>query len=251
MQGRHASWWKEQRLSIRNRTESGVKTAFKAAIRALLPRDCLLCGAASDDAVLCAACAAHLPCLTAERCPICAVPTPQAQVCGACLKQAPYFDATAAVWRYDFPLDRLIQSLKYSRRLASADFFGVALTALPVAGVDVILPVPLSAQRLAQRGFNQSVEIARPLARQLGIPLELKGVSRRDTAPQASLPWKERAKNIRHAFECNIDLRGKTVLVVDDVMTTGATLNELARTLKAHGATRVENCVLARALRHG
>ena len=239
-------------MSIRNRTESGVKAAFQAAIRALLPRDCLLCGAASKDAVLCPACTDHLPQLTIERCPVCSQPTPQAQVCGACLSQAPHFDATHAVWPYGFPLDRLIQSLKYSRRLASADFFGAALAALPVVGVDVILPVPLSAQRLAQRGFNQSVEIARPLARRLGIRLELKNIQRyRDTTPQASLPWKERAKNIRHAFECNIDLRGKTVLVVDDVMTTGATLNELARTLKAHGATRVENCVLARVLRHG
>jgi len=112
--------------------------------------------------------------------------------------------------------------------------------------------VPLSARRLQQRGFNQSVEIARPLAQQLGIPLELKNIHRqRDTTPQTSLPWKERAKNIRHAFECRIDLAGKTVLVVDDVMTTGATLNELARTLKAHGAVRVENRVLARALKHG
>lgn len=239
-------------MSIRNRTESGVKTAFKAVVRALLPRDCLLCTAASDDAVLCAACAEQLPQLASERCPVCALPTPQAKVCGACLSQSPYFDTTHAVWPYGFPIDKLIQSLKYSHRLASADFFGAALVALPVARADFILPVPLSAQRLAQRGFNQSVEISRPLARQLGIPLELKNIHRyRDTTPQASLPWKERAKNIRHAFECNIDLGGKTVLVVDDVMTTGATLNEVARTLKAHGATRVENCVLARTLRHG
>jgi ComF family protein len=171
------------------------------------------------------------------------------------MRHAPYFDATAAIWQYDFPIDRMIQSLKYSRRLASADFFGaeLALLAVPlVTPPDFILPVPLSAQRLQQRGFNQSIEIARPLARQLGIPLELKNIHRqRDTTPQTTLPWKERAKNIRHAFECRIDLTGKTVLVVDDVMTTGATLNELARTLKAHGAVRVENCVLARALKHG
>lgn len=238
-------------MSILSRTTNVVKAAVQSMVAALLPRDCLLCNAASGDAVLCPACADHLPCLTAERCPICALPTPQAQVCGACLKQAPYFDATAAVWRYDFPLDRMIQSLKYSRRLASVDFFGAALMALPRSSADVILPVPLSAQRLAQRGFNQSVEIARPLARQLGIPLELKNIHRyRDTTPQASLPWKERAKNIRHAFECKVGLNGKTVLVIDDVMTTGATLNELARTLKAHGAARVENCVLARTLRH-
>ena len=221
---------------------------------ALLPRDCLLCGAASNHAVLCADCNDHLPRLTTQRCPQCALPTPNAEVCGACLKQAPYFDATTAIWQYDFPIDRMIQSLKYSRRLASADFFGAELVLLAaplVTSPDFILPVPLSAERLAQRGFNQSIEIARPLARQLGVPLELKNIYRqRDTTPQTTLPWKERAKNIRHAFECRIDLTGKTVLVVDDVMTTGATLNELARTLKAHGAVRVENHVLARALKH-
>ena len=102
----------------------------------------------------------------------------------------------------------------------------------------------------AERGFNQALELARPLARSCGAPLDIRHVRRhRDTTPQASLPWKERAKNIRHAFECDIDLAGMNVLIVDDVMTTGATLDELARTLKAHGANRVENRVLARALK--
>ncbi|MDO8314671.1 MAG: ComF family protein [Rugosibacter sp.] len=242
-------------MSIKNRAVNAVKTVLKATMAALLPRDCLLCGAASNDAVLCPDCNDHLPSLTTQRCPQCALPTPSAERCGACLKQAPYFDATNAIWQYDFPIDRMIQSLKYSRRLASADFFSAKLARLAVPLVtspDFILAVPLSAQRLKQRGFNQSIEIARPLARQLGVPLELKNIHRqRDTTPQTSLPWKERAKNIRHAFECRIDLTGKTVLVVDDVMTTGATLNELARTLKAYGAVRVENYVLARALKHG
>lgn len=246
-------------MSIKNRAANAVNTALRAAVAALLPRDCLLCSAASNNAVLCPDCNDHLPRLTTQRCPQCAMPTPGAEVCGACMKHVPYFDATTAIWQYDFPIDRLIQSLKYSRRLASADFFGVELallaarpTTLLASSPDFILPVPLSAQRLKQRGFNQSIEIARPLAQQLGIPLELKNIHRhRDTTPQTSLPWKERAKNIRHAFECRIDLTGKTVLVVDDVMTTGTTLNELARTLKAHGAVRVENCVLARALKHG
>jgi ComF family protein len=200
---------------------------------------------------LCAACVAGLPRLTPERCPVCALPTPGSAVCGACLKQAPHFDATRAVFRYEFPLDRLIQSLKYAHRLAGADFLGRELAQSPVPfQPDLILPVPLSPARLAERGFNQAVELARPLARALGVSLETSRVHRRrDTAPQASLPWKERKQNIRHAFECELDLTGKTVLVVDDVMTTGATLDELARTLKAHGAARVENCVLARALK--
>ncbi|MDP2809831.1 MAG: ComF family protein [Rhodocyclaceae bacterium] len=217
----------------------------------MLPQDCLLCAAPSGDSLLCPACTASLPRLTAERCPVCALPTPASGTCGGCLKKAPHFDGTEAVFRYEFPVDSLVQSLKYVHRLACADFLGKALaqTSAP-RRPDLILPVPLSAARLAQRGFNQALELARPLARALGAPLEISHIHRRrDTAPQASLPWKERTKNMRHAFECEIDLTGKTVVLVDDVMTTGATLDELARTLKAHGAVRVENRVLARALR--
>ena len=228
-----------------------LKKALRDTAAALLPQDCFLCAAPSADSLLCPSCVAGLPRLTSERCPVCALPTPGANICGACLKQAPHFDATQAVFRYEFPVDSLIQSLKYAHRLASADFLGRALaqiaTPLPP---DLILPVPLSPARLAERGFNQAMEIARPLAQALGVPLEIRHIHRRrDTAPQASLPWKERTKNIRHAFECDIDLTSKTILVVDDVMTTGATLDELARTLKAHGASRVENRVLARALK--
>lgn len=228
-----------------------LKKTLRGAANALLPQDCFLCAAPAGKELLCPPCSASLPRLTAERCPLCALPTPGAAVCGACLKQTPHFDATQAVFRYQFPADRLIQSLKYVHRLASADFLGRALAALLIPfRPDLILPVPLAPARLAERGFNQALEIARPLARLLDVPLEISRVHRRrDTAPQASLPWKERKQNIRHAFECELDLTGKSVLVVDDVMTTGATLDELARTLKAHGAARVENCVLARALK--
>ena len=228
-----------------------LKKAWRNTAAALLPQDCFLCAAPSGQSLVCPSCVAGLPRLAAERCPLCALPTPAANICGACLKQAPHFDATLAAFRYEFPLDRLIQSLKYAHRLASADFLGKALAQLAAPlHPDLIVPVPLAAARLAQRGFNQALELARPLARALGAPLEISRIRRcRDTTPQASLPWKERKNNIRHAFECEIDLSGKTVLLVDDVMTTGATLDELARVLKTQGAVRVENCVLARALK--
>lgn len=238
-------------MSIAARAVEGLENAARTCIGVLLPRDCFLCAVPSADSLLCPACSDSLPRLTSERCPICALPTPAAETCGACLKQSPHFDATQAAFCYDFPVDRLIQALKYAHRLACADFLGEELARPPAPQrPDLILPVPLSAARLAQRGFNQALEIARPLARALCAPLETSRIHRRrDTTPQAGLPWKERAKNIRHAFECEIDLTGKTVLLVDDVMTTGATLDELARTLKAHGAARVENRVVARALK--
>lgn len=192
--------------------------------------------------------------MTLSSCPVCALPTPSAGVCGACLKQAPYFDATHCCFRYAFPVDRLVQALKYRQRLVVSNFFARALLeASPTASrqADLLLALPLSARRLHERGFNQALEIARPLARQLGLRLLTDGYTRViDTAPQASLPWKERRKNIQGAFECTLDLTGMTVIVVDDVMTTGATLNEFARTLKKHGATKVTNWVVARALKH-
>lgn len=217
---------------------------------ALLPQDCLLCGGFSGAALLCAACAHELPQLPDALCPVCAEASPGGATCGACLKSPPHFDATVAAFRYAFPVDKLVQALKYRRRLATADFLAKAMLAAGAPAGDIVVPLPLSAGRLRERGFNQAVELARPLARALALPLELDGCTRRrDTAPQATLPWKERRKNVRHAFECALDLSGKSVIVVDDVMTTGATLDEFAGTLKAHGVVRVINWVAARALK--
>ena len=228
-----------------------LPTRIADVVDALLPRTCFLCVAASGGELLCPDCRDALPVMPAQCCPLCALPTPGAAVCGACLKRSPHFDASHAAFRYEFPVDSLIHALKYGHRLASAKFLaGAMLSAAPRTVPDMIIPVPLAPNRLAERGFNQAVELARPLARHWHVPLETRAVTRAiETLPQASLPWKERAKNIRHAFNCGIDLSGKSVLVVDDVMTTGATLNELAGTLKACGAARVENWVVARALK--
>lgn len=223
----------------------------------MLPQDCFLCAAAAGNDLLCQACANDLPRLPGFCCPVCALPTPLGETCGVCLKQAPHFDATLSCFSYLFPVDCLVQALKYRHRLVVSDFLANALLEalatppnLPPPA-DLLLALPLSAPRLRQRGFNQALEIARPLSRRLGLPLLVDGYTRViDTAPQASLPWKERRQNIRGAFECTLDLTGKTVIVVDDVMTTGATLNEFARTLKKHGAARVSNWVTARALKH-
>ena len=111
------------------------------------------------------------------------------------------------------------------------------------------MPVPLGAQRLAERGFNQSLEIARVTARRLDLPLAADGCRRvRDTPPQASLAFGERAKNVRRAFVCDVDLRGMRVALVDDVLTTGASLNECARALRKAGAAEVIGWVAARTL---
>ncbi len=218
---------------------------------ALLPQDCLLCGSPSGQGLLCRACRQDLPTLAESGCPVCAEASPGGAVCGNCLKSAPRFDGTYAPFAYAFPLDKIVQALKYQHRLAVAGFLADAMLGGPHPDGDLIVPLPLSAKRLRERGFNQAAEVARPLARALGLPLQLDGLTRRlDTVPQATLPWKERRRNVRHAFECALDLADQSIIVVDDVMTTGATLDEFAHTLKDHGAARVTNWVAARVRRN-
>ncbi len=227
-----------------------LRLTISSFLDALLPRACLLCGETTKEP-LCAACAADLPRALGHACPICAAPlAAPAPACGSCLKSPPAFDATLTPLHYRFPVNRLVQSLKYSRRLASADFFARVLLADPHPTGAVIVPVPLSGLRLRERGFNQALEIARPLARALSLPLDATSLVRtRETLPQSRLPWRARQGNVRHAFACSRDFSGLSVIVVDDVMTTGATLDAVARTLKDHGATRVVNWVAARAVK--
>jgi ComF family protein len=227
-----------------------LRRVLNAGLGRLLPCTCLLCGTPAPG-VLCAACAADLPLLGEHACPRCALPlAAPAHACGACLKSAPNYAATHAALRYAFPVDRLVHMLKFGHRLASADFFVARMLAGPQPSGTLIVPVPLSRERLRERGFNQAVEIARPLARALGLPLDVACLVRtRDTLPQSRLPWRARQGNLRHAFACTRDLTGQSVIVVDDVMTSGTTLAAVARILKDHGATRIENWVAARAVK--
>ncbi len=182
---------------------------------------------------------------------MCALPIASGNVCGACLDHPPRFDRATAVFAYSFPVDALVHAFKYGGNLLIARVLGHAL-GLAVAGecMDVIIPMPLSAERLRSRGFNQAHEIARRVGSVTGIPVTA-ALCRKvvDTQPQAALPWKERARNVRGAFVCDADLNGKKVAVIDDVMTTGSTLNELARNLKRAGAVEVRGWTVARALK--
>jgi len=220
-------------------------------VRAALPQRCLLCAARSGAALLCAACEAVLPRLSEARCTVCALPVAGASVCGACLNDPPYFHKATAAFAYSFPLDALVQSLKYGGNLVVARLAGEALAAaVATERVDLIVPMPLSTQRLRERGFNQALEIARYVGRARRIPV-VRDACRRvvHTAAQAALPWKARARNVRGAFVCDADLHDRSVAVIDDVMTTGATLNELARNLRRAGAREIRAWVVARTLK--
>ncbi len=221
-------------------------------IQHLIAPSCLLCSGPSAGALLCAPCDADLPRLAGAHggyCDTCALPVTAGTRCGRCLSDAPAYDHVCASFTYAFPADALVQALKYRSLLAVAPLFGSALAQCLDERPDVIIPMPLADARLRERGFNQAQEIARHVAKITGITLMPRACRKvRDTAPQAALPWKERAKNMRKAFVCDEDFAGLHVAVVDDVMTTGATLNELARNLKRAGASRVTGIMVARTL---
>ena len=236
---RHLSGWGRQFLHSCTRLALGA-----------LPQHCLLCSAAAHAHPLCENCYAGLPWLPTTRCPQCALPTQAGNVCGACLSQPPRFDTVTAAFAYEWPLSTLIHHYKYAGNLALAGLLANALAARIATAVDLIVPMPLSPQRLRERGFNQALEVARIVGGVTGITLAAHTCRRvRDGAPQAALPWRERAKNIRGAFVCDADLSGKRVAVIDDVLTTGATLGELARNLRKAGALEVHGWVVARTLK--
>jgi ComF family protein len=198
---------------------------------------------------LCTGCDADLSHYRAPACPVCALPTPGGQTCGACLQHPPAFDRTLAAFSYHFPIDRLLHAFKYSGNLALTEILAkpLALLATNHPKPDLLMPMPLHPGRLRERGFNQSLEIARPISRWLDIPLTADASQRtRNTPTQAGLKLKERRRNVRGAFACDLDLCGKKIAVLDDVMTTGATLNEISRILKNRGASEVNAWVVAR-----
>ena len=233
-----------------------------ALLRRMCPASCTLC---QDEirggypGAVCDICRAHFLSHTPARCYRCAIALHDtgARECGACLKSPPAFDATVVACDYAAPADLLVQALKFRARLpladTLADLMARALYARRNGSLGLIIPVPLSDARLAERGFNQSAEIARALSRRTGIPLRTDLCIRvRDTRPQAGLPFRDRQVNMRGAFAVRLDartlqrLQHQHVLLVDDVMTTGHTLNALAACLKRQGAATVTNAVFAR-----
>ena len=225
---------------------------------AMLPSACALCGGYSGQAV-CAACEQAYV-LPVTRCPCCANPVGALDLgrhCGACLADRPAFDATVAACDYAAPLDSLVLQLKFGAQLALAPWMARVLqgaVARAAPGMpDMLCPVPLGPARLAERGYNQALEVARPLARTLRVAVAPRLLQRlRETQAQSNAAPGERKKNVRRAFgvDAACDVRGRHVGVVDDVMSSGHTLDEVATVLKRAGAARVTNFVFARTPPH-
>jgi ComF family protein len=211
-------------------------------------RSCMVCALAAG-APLCAECEAEFFPTSRPRCTVCAVPLHGAdERCGHCLAEPPHFHRTTALGDYAPPIDGMVLALKFGARLELADAFGrlLARRVLPDRET-IVVPVPLSFERLSERGFNQSLQIARAYCSTTGAGLASESVRRiRNAPPQQSLALEQRRRNIRGAFDVIDAMHGKRVLVIDDVMTTGSTLNEVARVLTAAGAAEVHALVVAR-----
>ena len=244
------SWSKFDSASLMSRPITSISLRCVRLLRTSLPQCCVLCTAASGDALLCAACIGDMP-RTLQACPACATPTAGGLRCGTCLAKPPPQAATVAAWRYSFPVDRLLHAFKYRGHLALAEPFSDAIVAAVVARgeplPDCVVALPLANARQRARGFNQSQEIARRVAGKLGVSCASSVLRRvRDTPPQAGLKLDARTRNVRGAFEADALIAGRHVAIVDDVMTTGATLNEAAKALRRMRALRVDAWVVAR-----
>jgi ComF family protein len=221
----------------------------------LLPRVCQLCLDPTRDFDLCGGCRQALPRIS-KACKGCGIPLTGGARCGRCLKRPPPFDCVAIPYVYAPPLSQLIVALKFHRQLTAAAPLGVLLanhlmlTEAPLP--ERIVPVPLHPARQRARGFNQAMEIARPLSARLGVALAPRLVCRfKPTAPQTTLlSPAERRHNVRGVFTVNAKRMGalRHVAIVDDVVTTGATSVELARALRRAGAEQVDLWSVSRAL---
>ncbi|MBE9567078.1 MAG: ComF family protein [Proteobacteria bacterium] len=257
-----------------------MEIALKILSR-LFPSRCILCqrtvypdtddaGSKMSGVEICPTCLSMLP-FNHPCCVSCALPLAEDigddNLCGRCIQKLPAFDYSYSLFRYEADLIRLIHQLKFSEKISHARSIGILLLEKLRTEVscqenlpDCLLPVPLHSRRMRQRGFNQSIEIARVIATGLQIPIISDAVIRhRSTQSQTGLSARQRKKNIRGAFDVlgNVvgdpasnlasNLAGKHVLIIDDVVTTGSTVNELAKLLKKHKVEKVGVLSIARA----
>jgi ComF family protein len=256
-----------------------IASYVRALLNGLFPARCIVCqGAVEQEEVrhgkaghdkagfqssdICAGCLDEMP-LNKHCCPRCAVPLaseysngdhPNGVICGRCIKQPPAFDYSYSLFRYEGTIVSLIHQLKFSQKIGHARSLGALLAEGSAEYVsknglpDGLLPVPLHRRRLRQRGFNQSSELAHLLASRWSVPIMLDEVERgRKTESQTGLDAKQRKKNIRGAFTLASEITFDHVLIIDDVVTTGSTVNELARLLKKAGVRRIGVLSVARA----
>ncbi len=241
--------------TLARRSGAAARRLLREFDDALMPRRCAFCGfrTVAGERGICPGCSSDLPWVR-HACPHCAQPmaVPAGASCAACQAKPPPYIAAVAPLHYEFPVDAALKALKFRRKLYYADAFAELLADAAAgldAGIDAVLPVPLHWRRRAVRGFNQAEELCRPLARRLALPLVRGVVRRRRTPAQSGLSARERHRNLRGAFLVRRAPGARHVLIVDDVITTGATVLHLALALRAAGVQRVSVLAVARAAR--
>ena len=217
-----------------------------------LPSICILCNQFHKGALsLCNLCVDLLTPLN-QACQHCAHPLPPTShlLCGNCIKKPPHFDRAYVSYLYEEPLRSLIHQLKYYKKLHLAS----TLSYLMIRGLqefdrpECLVPVPMHSKRIRQRGFNQSALLTKLIAKQLRLPYQLNCSQKiSNTLPQAGLNSEQRRKNLRNTFK-TVPLPYKHIMLIDDLLTTGSTANELAKAFKKTGIERVDICCCARAV---
>jgi len=245
-----------------------IHRLLEKGMTAVYPARCLLCQTLTGEkAAICESCYQALPWNT-NSCSQCALPlahplnmTTETStiLCGRCQRQTPYYDCSYSIFRYEGDVVQMVHQLKFQQNLVYSKLMATMfseniserLNASASASVcipDCLLPVPLHKKRLRQRGFNQSIELARTLSKNLNITLNIGDLMRvRATVSQSGLDARQRKKNIRAAFALREGFSASHVAIIDDVVTTGSTVNEIAKLLKASGVERVDVYSFARA----
>lgn len=239
-------------FSVDANTNANAKAHVSAARNRVrdraLPQSCFFCGDSSNETA-CAPCAAELPQLGTQVCPRCQLPAANGELCGRCLKKPPVWERLVAQWQYAWPLDAAVISAKYHHAFAIYRWAATQREHWPFDAKATLIPVPLAELRLQSRGYNQAQLIAENMAKRFRLRVDADAVIRiRETDIQQRLNWVERRRNVKSAFAATRSFAGESVVLVDDVLTTGATLNELARALFEAGAAHVDAFVLARVL---
>ena len=236
---------------------------LSAIVDLIFPPCCPICkrrGESFHPPRLCPQCQGEVKLIVSPLCTICGLPFTAGEgedhLCGDCLTERRYFTTARAVGIYQGTLQKAIPMFKYRMNTPLIKTLGDILITncerlLNPFAYDLLIPVPLHRSRLRERGFNQALILVREVENKIHLPLDYLNLQRiRDTQPQTSLKEKERKKNVRGAFGLREEqkVKGKTILLVDDVYTTGATVNECSRVLKKAGAKRVDVLTLARAV---
>jgi len=231
-----------------------VDGTLASLLRLFVPPVCSFCHGPAQNALVCDGCRESLP-WNRIACPICALPqnAGPSQVCARCSAEKPGYDRAWSAFRHQPPIAEAIYGLKYHAQFRQSRLLGRAMAEQLVLRSDplpeLLLPVPLHGGRLRWRGYNQALELARGIASRLALDIDLRSAERiRATTDQIGQKASARRRSVKGAFAVSSGVARRHIAIIDDVMTTGSTVDELARACRSAGAARIEVWTAARAV---